>query len=303
MEGYQTDLHRKLTYAIAAARKIQQREVDPVKGLNFRHMTKISGRMTAWMKVLADGLADKIANFAGRQDSLGAARVMRQGRSRKKAQDEENEKRKYTLFRSSIVKIIPNVDMDKKYFLEEFLKLLSYADMYFKQFEYVAFYNTGLALSFCAIQTKQQVIANKVYSLFGQMLLTAKQYGLALDCYSKLQNLAHTNRDIITKAYALRQMSHCFMKMEKHENAVICLKYVLGISWTIKLTQLELSSYESMAVAYLYLGKIEKVRYYDARVMHGMYESDKSQIYKITVSQTIAANTWLRETTSQAKQK
>ena len=174
--------------------------------------------------------------------------------------------------------------MDKKVFLEELLKLLGYADMYFKQHEYVAFYNSGLAISFCAIQTSQFIIAKKVYSLFGQMLLTAKRNELALECYSRLRDLAHTDRDIITKAFALRQMSHCFMKMEKHENAIIALKYVLGISWTIKLTELELSAYEGLAVAYLYLGKIEKVRYYDARVMHGMYESDKSQIYKITVS-------------------
>ena len=31
-----------------------------------------------------------------------------------------------------------------------------------------------------------------------------------------------------------------------------------------------------MSVAYLYLGKIEKMKYYDARVMHGMYEQESS---------------------------
>ena len=132
------------------------------------------------------------------------------------------------------------------------------------------------------------VLANKVYSLFGQMLMAAKRYELALECYDKLRNCAHTFQDIITKAFALRQMSYCFIKMEKHENAVVCLKYVLAISWTIKLRELELSAFESLAVSYLYLGKLEKTRYYDARVMHGMYEQESSQTYKITVSQTLA---------------
>ena len=43
------------------------------------------------------------------------------------------------------------VDMDKKFFLEEFLKLLGYADIYFKKHEFVGFYNTGQMLCFCAI--------------------------------------------------------------------------------------------------------------------------------------------------------
>ena len=44
--------------------------------------------------------------------------------------------------------------MDKKMFLETFLKLLGFADMYFKQHEYVAFFNSAMTLTFCAIQTK-----------------------------------------------------------------------------------------------------------------------------------------------------
>ena len=104
------------------------------------------------------------------------------------------------------------------------------------------------------------------------MLMAAKRYDLALDCYDKLRSSAHTFQDVITKAYALRQMSACFIKMEKHENAVVCLKYVLAIAWTIKLSELELTAFEGLAVAYLYLGKLEKTKYYDARVMHGMYE-------------------------------
>ena len=57
------------------------------------------------------------------------------------------------MFRSSIIKILPQVDMDKKMFLETYLKLLGYADMYYKQYEYIGFFNAGLTLAFCAIQT------------------------------------------------------------------------------------------------------------------------------------------------------
>lgn len=68
----------------------------------------------------------------------------------------------------------------------------------------MAFYNTGLTLTLCAIQTQQIVLALKVYSLFAQMLFTAKRIDLALELYFKQRNCAHTHKDIISKAYALK---------------------------------------------------------------------------------------------------
>ena len=47
--------------------------------------------------------------------------------------DVVDETRQYTVLRSSIVKIVPQADMDKKLFLSEFLKMLGYADLYFNQ--------------------------------------------------------------------------------------------------------------------------------------------------------------------------
>ena len=72
-----------------------------------------------------------------------------------------------TLLNSKIMKQTPCVDMDKKVFLGEVLKLLAYADSDFKQQEYVGFYNAGLAIAFMCVQTKQFVLAGKVYSMFG----------------------------------------------------------------------------------------------------------------------------------------
>ena len=63
--------------------------------------------MSGWMKALSDGLAEKIANKAQESGQQNVARNMRLGRSRKRAQEEQAEKRKYTMFRSSIVNIIP----------------------------------------------------------------------------------------------------------------------------------------------------------------------------------------------------
>ena len=101
------------------------------------------------------------------------------------------------------------------------------------------------------------------------MLLAAKKYTYALEMYRKLRNCAHTCHDVINKMYALRQMAHTFSRMEKYENACICLKYLLALSWTCKLPEAELAAYEDLARMHLYMGNIEKVKFYDARITYG----------------------------------
>ena len=71
------------------------------------------------------------------------------------------------MLRSSIVKVLPMVDMDKKLFLGELLKLMGYAGMYWKQQQYTAFYNAGLTIAFVSVQVNHYILADKVYSLFG----------------------------------------------------------------------------------------------------------------------------------------
>ena len=61
------------------------------------------------------------------------------------------EPRKFTILTSNQVRIVPQVDIDKKYFLNELLKLLGYADTYFKQRNFIAFYNAGITAAFMSI--------------------------------------------------------------------------------------------------------------------------------------------------------
>lgn len=79
-------------------------------------------------------------------------------------------------------------------------------------------------------------------------------------------------------------MAHVFAKLEKYENACICLKYMLALSWTCKLPEAELAAYEDLARMHLYMGNIEKVKFYDARVTYGQYEPEESQGFKVHVS-------------------
>ena len=146
-----------------------------------------------------------------------------------------------------------------------------------------------------AIKLGQYRLADKTYSLFGQMLLTAKKYHLALEMYRKLRNCAHTHKDIVSKIYALKQMAFCFEKIEKYESACICLKYLLALAWTCKSLEAEHLAYETLAKMHMYMGNIQKAKFYDARVTYGQYEPEDSQGYRVMVVTTLNGHPWLRE--------
>ena len=95
-------------------------------------------------------------------------------------------------------------------------------------------------------------------------------------------------------------MAYCFGKLEKYENGIICYKYMLALAWTCKSLEAEHCAYEGLATMHLYLGNIEKVRFYDARVTHGVNEPEKSQGYKITVAATMSSHPWLKDATTKA---
>ena len=128
------------------------------------------------------------------------------------------------------------------------------------------------------------------------MLLTAKRYELALELYRKLRNCAHTNRDLLSKMFALHMMACCFAKMEKYGDAVICYKYLLAIAWASKSQEVEMMAYQGLKRMHLYLGNIEKVKYYDAKVLYGKYEPENSQGYKVHIANVINDHPWLKET-------
>ena len=108
------------------------------------------------------------------------------------------------------VDLRPNMDADKNYFLNETLKLLAHADNYIKNKKFVALYNAGMVIAFLCIKVQHFALACKVYSLFAQILLVNRKTELAIEMYNKLRNCAHTNKDIVTKMFAYKQIGYAY---------------------------------------------------------------------------------------------
>ena len=47
----------------------------------------------------------------------------------------------------------------------------------------------------------------------------------------------------------------------------------------------------------LYIGQIEKAKFYDARITNGQFEPTDSQMFKIAHQQTCNENKWLKDLT------
>ena len=86
----------------------------------------------------------------------------------KRRQEDNKDSREFTILNvTSQVDLREQVDSDKMYFLNEFLKLQAYAENYYKIKQYVGFYNAGIVIAYICIQTHHYSLACKVYSLFG----------------------------------------------------------------------------------------------------------------------------------------
>ena len=127
-----------------------------------------------------------------------------------------------------------NVDIDKQYFVDEFLKLLAFAENYYKLGMWIAFYNSGLVIAFICVQTQHYSLAAKVYSLFSTMLVAAKEYRLALYMARKLRNASHTAKDCLMKMYAYKQMGYINSELQRYDSAILCFKHMLALAWTCR---------------------------------------------------------------------
>ena len=90
--------------------------------------------------------------------------------------------------------------------------------------------------------------------MFAQMLLVAGQNYLALELYNKLCNCAQTDKDVIVKMLAYRQMGYTNSLLLKYETAVMCFKYLLSLAWVCNSLEGEFAAYEGLSKMYLYIG-------------------------------------------------
>ena len=66
------------------------------------------------------------------------------------------------------------IDLDKKQFLMELLKMFVHVDVYMKKKDFTALSNLGMTIAYLAVVIRQYNIVMKVYSMFAQIFLVNK---------------------------------------------------------------------------------------------------------------------------------
>ena len=178
---------------------------------------------------------------------------------------------------------------------------MAHAENFFRLKHFVQLYNAGLLIAFLCIMTQHYSLACKVYSLFGQILLSNGKADFAERMYNKLRACAHTAKDTVTKMFAYKQLGYTYIELERYESAMMAFKHMLALAWTLQSFEGEFAAYEGLSKSYLYQGQIDKVKFYDDRITEGEYEPADSQLYKISISSMVTEHPWLKELDKKVK--
>ena len=79
--------------------------------------------------------------------------------------------RSHTLLQSQHDEQIPCVDLDKKQFITELLKMFTHVDHFMKKKEYCALANLGMTIGFLGVILRQYNFVMKAYSMFAQIFM------------------------------------------------------------------------------------------------------------------------------------
>ena len=282
--------HSNLANALRRAYQMKAAQVDFEAGVAFDHLIGVSKRVDRTGRHKLEMALLSMVKKAATDEGV----VREMARSQKRKREAMRDKaRCHTLLMSRHDEQTPCVDLDKKQFLKELLKMFAHVEVYLRKKEFIALSNLGMAIAFLAVMIRQFNVAMKVYSMFGQIFLVNRQYRLANDFYNKLRNCAHSAQDIVVKMYAYKQMGHCFAKQEKYDEAIICFKHLIALAWTTNSPEAESAAYDALSIMHFYIGNIEKSKFYDHQFLSGLTEPETSQVRKITVTQTIGYHRWL----------
>ena len=83
--------------------------------------------------------------------------------------------------------------------------------------------------------------------------------------------------------------------MENYQEAILCYKYSLSMSWAVDSVEVEMACYRELCASRYHLGHVEKSKFYDDRFLSGFSEPPNSQTRQTAVQQCITKNSWLTE--------
>lgn len=105
-------------------------------GLNLNHYVKIAdGVINTSKNKMADALIEKLKQTALLSGKASLVFEVNKTVAKKRRNEEEYQARKASILKSTAahVDLRPNVDSDKMYFLNELLKLLAFAENYYRE--------------------------------------------------------------------------------------------------------------------------------------------------------------------------
>lgn len=117
--------------------------------------------------------------------------------------------------------------------------------------------------------------------MLADFYLDTGDFNMSLKLYNKLKAYCHMYKRKEEELYMLEQLGYMYRLKKENKTALEQFKQMLQISWELNNKEMELKSYQHMAIEHFYLKNMEKSKYYSTRFHRGMIECDNTMTKKL----------------------
>ena len=118
----------------------------------------------------------------------------------------------------------------------------------------------------------------RFYFILGLILMSFKDIRAAGTAFKRLRDVATVDQDFEVKMYAYKQLGICYQNVKEYEKSIVCFKKLLHLAWLMENIEYEMMSYDYLAIQYFYIGRLDRSKFYNDRMVRGKSESKASSI-------------------------
>lgn len=118
----------------------------------------------------------------------------------------------------------------------------------------------------------------------GDIYIRIQDYNTAFRLFKRLKKNCEFEKKYKEKIYCYERIGLIHRMLRHHNDAIICFKKMMCLSWCEKDLLNEGKAYDLLSIDYFYLGQLDKAEYYHDRFIRGKTENN------LSIAKSVAIN-------------